>query len=180
MTLALRTSATVLAALLLLAACSASPSSDGSQAASSAASAPEASAPAAYSPAVAVGEPCSFLTADEVGAIVGTTPVEVAERVGRGDCDYWLTAAKDSKVNIGVFTGPDNASLFESTKGIGEPESVENLGDDAFSIFNESIGTLVVAKRGDVTLIVQVFTAADVADQLSQATALAEAVLAAV
>ena len=172
MIVALRTCTIALAAVLLLAACSSSPSSQASQAASS-----QASAAAASTPAVAGGEPCSFLTAEEVGAIVGTTPVEVAERVGRGDCDYWLNAAKDAHVNIGVFTGPDNASLFEITRGIGAPEPVDNLGDDAYSIFNESIGTLVVVKQGDATIIVQVATP-DTADQLSQATELAEAVLA--
>jgi hypothetical protein len=177
MTLALRTSATVLAALLLLAACSASPSSDGSQAASLAASAPAASAPAASTPAVLAGEPCSFLTAEEVGAIVGTTPIEVAERVGRGDCDYFLTAAKDAKVEIGVFTGPDNATLFEGTKGIGDPQPVVDVGDEAYSISTGDLGTLVVAKQGDATIIVQVLTA-DTADQLRQATELAQAVIA--
>jgi hypothetical protein len=176
MTLALRPSATALAALMLLAACSSSPSGEASQAASVPASA-VASAPAASNSAVAAGEPCSFLTAEEVGAIVGTTPVEVAERVGRGDCDYWLNTAKDAHVNIGVFTGPDNASLFESTKGIGDPQPVDNLGDDAYSIFNESIGTVVVVKQGDATVVVQVATD-DVASQLSQATELAQAVLA--
>lgn len=176
MTLALRRSATALAALLLLAACSSSPSSEGSQAASLPAS-DEASAPAASTPAVVAGEPCSFLTADEVGAIVGTTPVVVEERVGRGDCNYFLTAAQDAWVQIGVFTGADNASLFESTKGIGDPAPVDGVGDDAYSIFNESIGTLVVAKQGDATIIVQVLTA-DTADQLRHATELAQAVIA--
>jgi hypothetical protein len=176
MTPAFRRSAGALAAVLLLAACSSSPSSEGSQAASQPAS-DQASAAAASTPAVAAGEPCSFLTAQEVGAIVGTTPVEVAERVGRGDCDYFLTAAQDAWVQIGVFTGPDNATLFESTKGIGEPQPVEGVGDDAYSIFNESIGTLVVARQGDATIIVQVLTP-DTADQLSQATELAKAVIA--
>ena len=177
MTLAALRIAAALAALLLLAACSANPSADGSHAASQAASAPAASAPAASTPAVAAGEPCSFLTAEEVGAIFGTTPVEVAERVCRGDCDYFLTAAKDSWVQIGVFSGPDNTTLFESTKGVGDPQPVANVGDDAYSIFNESLGTLVVAKLGDATIIVQVLTA-DTADQLSQATELTKAVIA--
>jgi hypothetical protein len=175
MTPAFRTSA-ALAALLLLGACSSSPSSEGSQAASLPASAPAASAPAASNPPAA-GEPCSFLTAEEVGTIVDTTPVDVAERVGRGDCDYWLTAAKDSKVSIGVFSGPDDTTLFEGTKGIGDPQPVPNVGDDAYSIFNEDLGTIVVAKQGDATIIVQVLTA-DTADQLSQATELTEAVIA--
>ena len=179
MIVALRTSTTALAALLLLAACSSTPSSEGSQGASLSASAPAASAPAASTPAVIAGEPCSFLTAEEVGAIVGTTPVEVAERVGRGDCDYWLTAAKDAKISIGVFSGPDDTTLFEGTKGIGDPQPVLNVGDDAYSISTEDLGTLVVVKQGDATIIVQVLTA-DTADQLRQATALAEAVLAAV
>ena len=177
MIVALRTSTTALAALLLLAACSSTPSSEGSQAASLPASAPAASAPAASTPAVAAGEPCSFLTAEEVGAIVGTTPVEVAERVGRGDCDYWLTAAKDAKISIGVFSGPDDTTLFEGTKGIGDPQPVVDVGDEAYSISTGDLGTLVVAKQGDATIIVQVLTA-DTADQLRQATELAEAVLA--
>lgn len=177
MTVVFRSSAAALAAIVLLAACSSSPSGDGSPAASNAASEPAASAPAGSTPAVAAGEPCSFLTAEEVGAIVGTTPVEVAERVGRGDCDYWLTAAKDAKVEIGVFTGPDNATLFESTKGIGDPQPVADVGDDAYSIFSADIGTLVLAKVGDATIVVQVFTA-DTADQLSQAIDLAKAVIA--
>lgn len=178
MTLARRTAAAAaITALLLLAACSSSPSSEGSQAASFAASEPAVSEPAASTPTVVAGEPCSFLTAEEVGAIVGTTPVEVAERVGRGDCDYWLTAAKDAKVSIGVFSGPDDTTLFEGTKGIGDPQPVLNVGDDAYSIFNEDLGTLVVAKLGAATIIVQVLTA-DTADQLRQATELAEAIIA--
>jgi hypothetical protein len=175
MTLAIRTSA--LMAIVLLAACTTNPTTNGSQAASVGASEPGASAPAGSTPVVAAGEPCSFLTADEVGAIVGTTPVSVDERVGRGDCDYFLTAAKDSKVEIGVFTGPDNASLFEQTKGIGDPQPVADVGDDAYSIATEDLGTLVVAKQGDATIVVQVLTA-DTADQLSQATDLAKAVIA--
>ena len=182
MTLAFRRSAAALATLLLLAACSAGPSSVGTPLASPSASTTTASAPAAgasapAASAAAAGEPCSFLTAQEVGAAVGTTPVEVAERVGRGDCDYWLTAAKDSKVNVGVFTGADNASLFEMTKAIGTPEPV-NLGDEAYSIYNESLGTLVVARKGDATVIVQVLAGTVAADQLRQGTALVEAVLA--
>jgi hypothetical protein len=176
MTSALRTSV-ALAALFLLAACSSNPSAEASQGASVGASEPAASAPAASTPEVVAGEPCSFLTAEEVGAIVGTTPVEVAERVGRGDCNYFLTAAQDSWVQIGVFTGADNASLFEQTKGIGDPQPVVDVGDDAYSIFNESIGTLVVAKQGDATIVVQVLTA-DTADQLTQATELTQAVIA--
>ena len=176
MTPAFRTAA-ALAAVLLLAACSSSSSSEGSQGASLPASVPAASAPAASTPAVIAGEPCSFLTAEEVGAIVGTTPVEVAERVGRGDCDYWLTAAKDAKISIGVFSGPDDTTLFEGTKAIGDPQPVLNVGDDAYSISTQDLGTIVVAKQGEATIIVQVLTA-DTADQLRQATELAKAVIA--
>jgi hypothetical protein len=182
MTLAFRTSAAALAALLLLAACSSSPSGGGTPAASPGAanSGPAASGPAAAPvPAAseaAAGEPCSYLTAEAVGAIVGTTPVEVAERISRGDCDYWLNAAKDSKVNVGVFTGAEATSYFEQTKNIGTPEDV-NLGDEAYSIVNESLGTIVVARKDDAVVVVQVLAGA-AADQLSQATALVEAVFA--
>ena len=176
MTLARRTAA-ALTAVILLAACSSSPSSEGSPDASLPGSSPAASAPVGSTPAVVAGEPCSFLTAEEVGVIVGTTPVEVAERVGRGDCDYWLTAAKDAKISIGVFSGPDDATLFEGTKGIGDPQPVLNVGDDAYSISTGDLGTIVVAKQGDATIIVQVLTA-DTADQLRQATELAQAVIA--
>ena len=61
---------------------------------------------------------------------------------------------------------------------LGAPHVVAaNVGDDAYSIFNEALGTLVVAKQGEATIIVQVLTA-DTADQLRQATELAEAVIA--
>jgi hypothetical protein len=176
LTLARRTAA-ALTAVILLGACSSSSSGEGSPDASLPASAPAASAPVASTPTVVAGEPCSFLTAEEVGAIVGTTPVEVAERVGRGDCDYWLTAAKDAKISIGVFSGPDDTTLFEGTKGIGDPQPVLNVGDEAYSIFNEDLGTIVVAKLGAATIIVQVLTA-DTASQLSQATELTQAVIA--
>lgn len=182
MTLSFRTSAAALTIVFLLGACSSSPSGGGAPAASAstAATTPAGSVPAASAPAASEaalgGEPCSFLTAEQVGAIVGTTPVEVAERIGRGDCDYWLTAAKDSKVNVGVFTGAEATSYFEQTKGIGTPEIV-NVGDEAYSIFNESIGTIVVARKGDAVVAVQVFAGA-ATDQLRQATELVEAILA--
>ena len=173
MTIALRTAAAGLATLVLLGACSSGPSSGGTQAASSSASATGAAPPSA----VATGEPCSYLTAQEVGAILGATPVDVAERVGRGDCDYWLTLTRDGKVNIGVFTGAEAADYFEATKRIGTPEPV-NVGDEAYAIFNESIGTVVVARKGDTVVAAQVYVGDVPADQLRQATALVEAVLA--
>lgn len=173
MTLALRAVVAGLATLVFLGACSSGPPSGGTPAASSSASATGA-APASAAPA---GEPCSYLTAQEVGAILGATPVEVAERVGRGDCDYWLTLTRDGKVNIGVFTGAEAADYFESTKRIGTPEPV-NVGDEAYSIFNESIGTLVVARKGDTVVAAQVYVGDVPADQLRQATALVEAVIA--
>jgi hypothetical protein len=173
MTLALRTTVAGLATVVLLVACSSGPSSGGPPAASSSAPATGA-APAS---AAAAGEPCSYLTAQDVGAILGATPVEVAERVGRGDCDYWLTLTRDGKVNIGVFTGNEAATYFESTKRIGTPEPL-NLGDEAYSIFNESIGTVVVARKGDAVVAAQVYVGDVPADQLRQATALVQAVLA--
>ena len=127
--------------------------------------------------AAVAGEPCSFLTSEQVTAIVGTAPVEIKERAGRGDCDYWLTAAKDAKISIGVFSGPDDTTLFEGTKAIGDPQPVLNVGDDAYSISTQDLGTIVVAKQGEATIIVQVLTA-DTADQLRQATELAKAVIA--
>lgn len=55
---------------------------------------------------------------------------------------------------------------------------MSSLGDEAFSIFNESIGTIVAVRKGDSTAAVQVFAGTDAADQLAKARALAEAVLA--
>ena len=125
----------------------------------------------------AAGDACSYLSADAVGAIVGAIPVEVAERPGRGDCDYFLTAARDEKVNIGVTTGPDAAGIFENTKALGEPQSVP-VGDEAYAIVNESIGTVVVARKGASVIVIQVAAGTDAGLQLTQATALAEAVVA--
>lgn len=177
MTLALRRVAVALATLVLLGACSAGPPSGGTPAASSSASGRAPAPASAPASAVAAGEPCSYLTAQEVGAIVGATPVQVVERVGRGDCDYWLTLTRDGKVNIGVFTGSEAADYFESTKRVATPEPV-NVGDEAYSIFNESIGTVVVARKGDAVVAAQVYMGDAPADQVRRATALVEAVLA--
>ena len=124
---------------------------------------------------VLAGEACSYLTAAEVGAIVGTVPVTVEERAGRGDCDYFLNAAEDAKVNVGFFELADGGdATFESTKGFGDPVSLD-LGDEAYSIFNESIGTVVLAKAGDSLIVVQAFNTGDRAAQLEHATRIAEA-----
>jgi len=171
--------------LLLAGACSSTPSSGGP--AGSSGSKPGASVPAAASPPAAspqaqasdvnVGQPCSYLTAPEVEAIIGALPVEVEERLGRGDCDYWLDAAKDAKVNIGVFEGAEAATYFETTKQIGSPELV-NVGDEAYSVSNEGFGTVVVARQGTTVVAVQVAAGALGPEQLRQATALVDAVLA--
>lgn len=180
MTLAVRPFAVALAVALLFQACSSTPSSSGTDGSPSTPSPAASEAPlstAVASAAAAAGEPCSFLTAPEVEAIVGTAPVEVAERIGRGDCDYWLTAAKDSKINVGVFSGAEALSYFESTKAIGTPEPVD-LGDEAYSVAAEGIGTVVVARSGDTVVAVQVFASTVDEDHVRQATALVEAVLA--
>jgi len=97
--------------------------------------------------------------------------------VGRGDCDYWLDAAKTTKVNIGVTPGPDGLALFESTKGLGDPQPA-SLGDEAYSIALGDLGTLVMVREGDAVVAVQALTTGDAAAQLVAATALARAVLA--
>ena len=128
----------------------------------------------ATSPVLA-GEACSYFTAEEVGAVVGTTPVSVEERAGRGDCDYFLNGDETAKVNIGFFEWADGGeSTFEATKGFGEPVTVD-LGDEAYSVFNESIGTLVLVHAGDSLIAVQAFNTGDQAAQLDHAMKLAEA-----
>ena len=122
------------------------------------------------------GEACSYLSAEEVGAIVGTVPVLVEERAGRGDCDYFLNAAEDAKVNIGLFEwAVDGETNFESAKAFGEPVAID-LGDEAFAVYNEGTGTLVMVRAGDSLISVQAFNTGDLAAQLEQATRLAEAV----
>ena len=70
---------------------------------------------------VLAGEPCSYLTAEEVGAIVGTVPVEVEERAGPRRLRLLAGRRQDAKVNIGVVDWADGGeSTFESTKGFGE------------------------------------------------------------
>ena len=124
---------------------------------------------------VLAGEACSYFTAAEVGAIVGTVPTTVEERAGRGDCDYFLNAAKDAKVNIGFFEwAADGQATFESTKALGDPVSLD-LADEAYTIYNESIGTIVLAHAGDSLIVVQAFNTGDQAAQLEHATKLAEA-----
>lgn len=167
---------------LMLAACGTTPSPTlppgASQGANPSVAAPSVAAPsAAATTGAAAGEPCSFLTAEAVGAVMGTIPVEVEERAGRGDCDYWLTAAKDQKVNIAVVTGADAASAYESIKAMGGFEPVA-LGDEAFWVSNAGFGTIVAVRTGDSTVSAQVFAGDDPAEQLRQATALATAVIA--
>ena len=124
---------------------------------------------------VLAGEACSYFTAEEVGAIVGTTPVTVEEREGRGDCDYFLKADESAKVNVGFFEwAADGASVFESTKGFGDPVTLD-LGDDAYTLYNESIGTLALVRAGDSLIVIQAFNTGDQAAQLEHATNLAEA-----
>lgn len=36
---------------------------------------------------------------------MGTVPVEVAERIGRSDCDYWLNAAQATALAEAVIAG---------------------------------------------------------------------------
>ena len=110
------------------------------------------------------GEPCSFLSAEQVTAIVGTAPVEIKARAGRGDCDYFLDAAKTTKVNIGVTPGADGLALFESTKALGEFLPVPNLGDDAYMLVLDELGTVVVAKKGDSVVSVQLLNTMDSAE----------------
>jgi hypothetical protein len=125
---------------------------------------------------VLAGEPCSYLSAEEVGAIVGTVPVLVEERAGRGDCDYFLNAAKDAKVNIGLFEWADGGeSTFEGAKSFGDPVSID-IGDEAFGVYNEGTGTLVMVRAGDSLISVQAFNTGELAAQLQHATKLAEAV----
>ena len=137
--------------------------------------APAATAAGQATGPVLAGEACSYFTAEEVGAIVGKVPVKVEERSGRGDCDYFLAADQSAKINI-AFTdwALDGETTFEAAKGFGEPVAIE-LGDEAYSVFNESIGTLVLVHAGDSLIVVQAFNSGDQATQLQHATKLAEA-----
>ena len=164
-----------IAVALLLSACSSAPPGPPTVAPGVATPVGTAAGPATELPGA--GDACEFVTAEAVGGIMGIAPVEVAERAGRADCDYWLDAAKTSKVNIGVTTGPDGAALFESTKALGEPAPVA-IGDDAYTVALQGLGTVLMVKSGDAVVSVQVLTDKDPADQLARARAVAEAVIA--
>ena len=169
------TAALAVALAIALAACSdpnpatQKPASTGAPPAATSAGQPTAGA--------AAGEPCSFLTAEQVTTIAGTAPVEIKERAGRGDCDYFLDAAKTSKVNVGVTSGADGAALFESTKALGEFLPVPNLGDDAYMLVLEGLGTIVVAKQGDSVVSVQLQNSMDSAEQAIRVINVARAVV---
>lgn len=75
------------------------------------------------------------------------------------------------------MTGADAGTYFESIKALGTPAAV-GLGDEAFSIFNEGLGTVVVVRTSDSVAAIQVFAGTDPAEQLRQATALATGVIA--
>jgi hypothetical protein len=166
-----RLTATVLC-LMAIGACS-SPSSTPN--AGNPTNGPDATTAGQATGPVLAGEACSYFTAEEVGAIVGKVPVSVEERAGRGDCDYFLTADKSAKVNVVFAEWADGGeSTFESTKGFGDPAAID-LGDEAYSVFNESLGTLVLVHAGDSLIVVQAFNTGDQAAQLQHATKLAEA-----
>jgi hypothetical protein len=171
-----RAGGSALALALLLGACSSPPSATSAPGSTTL---PPAATAAAGEPtgAPVAGEPCSFLTAEQVTAIVGTAPVEIKERAGRGDCDYWLDAAKTAKINVGVTTGADGAALFESTKALGEFLPVPNLGDDAYMLVLDELGTIVVVKQGDSVVSVQLLNAMDSAEQAIRVINLARAVV---
>jgi hypothetical protein len=165
----------ILLAVIAVAACSSPGATGGPGGTNPPAAATPGGQGGATSGPVLAGEPCSYFTAAEVGAIVGAVPVSVEERAGRGDCDYFLNAAEDAKVNIGFFEWEaEGQTNFESAKSLGEPASID-LGDEAYSVYNESIGTLVLAHAGDSVIVVQAFNTGDQAAQLEHATKLAEA-----
>ena len=168
---ALRTAA--LLAAIAVAGCSSPAATGGPNPANT--TAPVTTAAGEATGPVLAGEACSYFTAEEVGAIVGTVPVKVEERSGRGDCDYFLNADESAKINIAFAEWANGGeSTFESTKGFGEP-TVIDLGDEAYSVYNESLGTLVLVHAGDSLIVVQAFNSGDQAAQLQQATKLAEA-----
>lgn len=168
--------------ILLVAACSAPPAASTSTSSADSSPAPAntsptpadpASSPAA--PAVDSTDPCSYLTSADVATAFGSAPVEIQERVGRGDCDYVLTAAGDAKVNVAVTSGADGEAYLESIRPLGDPTPAD-LGDESFSIFNEGFGTVLVVKTGSDVVAVQAFLP-DKAAELPLARALAEVIL---
>ena len=123
------------------------------------------------------GEPCSFITAEAIAVILGTTPVSVEERVGRGDCDYWLDAAKTTKANIGVFTGTEATTLFEGNKALGESLPVGNMGEEGYMLVLDGLGTIVMARQGDSVVAVQLLSSLDSAEEAIRVINLARAVV---
>ncbi len=164
-------SAIALMAVAVVSACS-TPAGTGGPGATNvpaATSAGEATGP------VLAGDPCSYFTAAEVGAVIGTVPVLVEERAGRGDCDYFLNAAEDAKVNVSFLewaAGGD--AIFESSKAFGAPVALD-IGDEGYTVSNESLGTLALVHAGDSQIVIQAFNTGDAATQLKHATDLAQA-----
>jgi hypothetical protein len=166
--------------LFLVTACSATPGAPAATASSEPAPvATDASVSDEAAPAATAAtdvDPCSHLTAADVAAAYGSAPVEIAERAGRGDCDYWLTEARDAKVNLAVASGPDADAYAASIVALGDPVPA-GLGDESFSVFNEGFGTVLFVRVGSDLVAVQAFLP-EAADQLPLARALVEVVLA--
>jgi hypothetical protein len=159
--------------ILVVSACSTPAATGGPKPGST--NAPAATAAGQATRPVLAGEACSYFTAAEVGSIVGKVPVSVKERAGRGDCDYFLAADESAKVNVGFLEWVNGGeSAFESTKALGDPVTID-LGDEAYSVTNEGIGTVVMVRAGDSLIAIQAFNTGDAAAQLEHATKLAEA-----
>ena len=184
MTPKFRTSAVALATLLLLGACSSSPSGSRTPAAqgSTAASTPAASAPAASAPAASEATPGANRAHSSPRNRSARSSARHRSRSPsastRGDCDYWLTTAKDSKVEHRGVHRRRGHVLLRADEGHRDAPGRRTSAMRRIPIFNESIGTVVVARKGDAVVAVQVFAGA-ATEQLSQATALVEAILAA-
>ena len=123
------------------------------------------------------GEPCSFLTSEQAAAILGAAPVSIAERAGRGDCDYWLDAAQTRKANIGVYTGAEAVTLFEGNKMLGESAPVGDLGEEAYMLVLEGLGTIVMARQGDTVVAAQLLSNGEPSEEAIRAIALARTVV---
>ena len=77
------------------------------------------------------------------------------------------------------MTGADGDTLFESTRALGESTPVASLGDEAYALFLEGLGTLVMVRQGDAVAAIQLLNYRGARwSRRSRAIALARAVLA--
>lgn len=107
---------------------------------------------------LALGDPCEFVTADEVAAVIGfdvtTALINVDDDLPGATCTY-TGAEGQGTINLNVT--PDGESFFDASAGAAE-EGPSGLGDRSYIVEGGEIGVLVDGHFLQVSVFVSSLT----------------------